>query len=220
MVTHTFSFWPSRDPAPSIPLSNPASRFRWALLEFPVEFCYFEFEHVLFFVSIFGFSCLPTPPSLSLQFSSVFSLVFFWFLSICSTRTVPPPEPQPRWKLTSFCFRWDHSAPTARERLQTPPPPTKRSKSFLSGSSYVYVCVCVCLWKRGGTAAAERSRFFKYDINKRKKAEEEENSYLLVHKWRKTRKLLIFRWKIKQQFHATNNNNNSKRSWTKSKRLK
>lgn len=147
MVTHTFSFWPSRDPAP-LSLSNPASRFRWALLEFPVEFCYFEFEHVPFFVSIFGFSCLPLlPPSLPLQFSSLFSLVF-WFLSICSTRTVPPPEPQPRWKLTSFCFRWDHSAPTARERSQTPPP--TRSKSFLSGSSYVYVCVCVCLWKEVG----------------------------------------------------------------------
>lgn len=215
MVTHTISFWPSREPA-LLPLSNPASCFRWALLEFPVEFCYFEFEHVLFFVSIFGFSCLPLP----LTFSSIFFFIFssFWFLSICSTRTVPPPEPQPRWKLTSFCFRWDHSAPTARERSQTPPP--TRSKSFLSGSSYVYVCVCVSL-ERGGTTAAERSRFFKYDINKRKKAEEEENSYLLVHKWRKTRKLLIFRWKIKQQFHATNNNNNnSKRSWTKSKRLK
>lgn len=177
VVTHTFSFWPSRDPAP-LSLSNPASRFRWALLEFPVEFCYFEFEHVLFFVSIFGFSCLPLP----LTFSSILLFIFssFWFLSICSTRTVPPPETQPRWKLTSFCFRWDHSAPTARERSQTTPPPT-RSKSFLSGSSYVYVCVCVSL-ERGGTTAAERSRFFKYDINKRKKAEEEENSYLLVHK--------------------------------------
>lgn len=81
VVTHTFSFWPSRDPAP-LSLSNPASRFRWALLEFPVEFCYFELEHVLFFVSIFGFSCLPTPPSLSLQFSSLFSLVFGFYQSV------------------------------------------------------------------------------------------------------------------------------------------
>lgn len=85
----------------------------------------------------------PTPP---LTFSSIFFFIFssFWFLSICSTRTVPPLEPQPRWKLTSFCFRWDHSAPTARERSQTPPP--TRSKSFLSGSSYMYMCACVCVF--------------------------------------------------------------------------
>lgn len=150
-----------------------------------VEHCLsFRLSFVISSLNTFFFSFLSLVSRASqhpLTFSSIFFFIFssFWFLSICSTRTVPPPEPQPRWKLTSFCFRWDHSAPTARERSQTPPP--TRSKSFLSGSSYVYVCVCVSL-ERGGTTAAERSRFFKYDINKRKKAEEEENSYLLVHK--------------------------------------
>lgn len=137
---------PVTPPPSSVPLSNPASRFRWALLEFPVEFCYFEFEHVLLFSFLSLVSRASHSPPPLLTFSSIFFFIFssFWFLSICSTRTVPPPEPQPRWKLTSFCFRWDHSAPTARERSQTPPP--TRSKSFLSGSSYMYMCACVCVF--------------------------------------------------------------------------
>lgn len=150
MVTHTFSFRPSRDPAPLL-----RSPFK-SRLSFPLSIAWVSGWVLLFRVwtrSFFRFYLwFLVPPNTPLTFSSIFFFIFssFWFLSICSTRTVPPPEPQPRWKLTSFCFRWDHSAPTARERSQTPPPPTKRSKSFLSGSSYVYVCVCVCLWKEVG----------------------------------------------------------------------
>lgn len=138
-----------------LPVTPPPFPFK-SRLSFPLSIAWVSGWVLLFRVwtrSFFRFYLwFLVPPNTPLTFSSIFFFIFssFWFLSICSTRTVPPPEPQPRWKLTSFCFRWDHSAPTARERSQTPPPPTKRSKSFLSGSSYVYVCVCVCLWKEVG----------------------------------------------------------------------
>lgn len=152
VVTHTFSFWPSRDPAPSIPLSNPASRFRWALLEFPVEFCYFEFEHVLLFVSIIGFSCLPTPPSLSLQFSSLFSLVFGFYQSVAHG-PFRRRNPNPGGNLPVF----------ASVGTTVLPPREKGHKHHhlhdqnpFSRAVRMYMCACVCVFgkrwdNRGGT---------------------------------------------------------------------
>lgn len=142
MVTHTFSFWPSRDPAP-FPFQIPPLVSVEHCLSFRLSFVISSLNTFFFSFLSLVFRASHSPPP---TFSSIFFFIFssFWFLSICSTRTVPPPEPQPRWKLTSFCFRWDHSAPTARERSQTPPP--TRSKSFLSGSSYMYMCACVCVF--------------------------------------------------------------------------
>lgn len=86
MVTHTFSFRPSRDPAPLL-----RSPFK-SRLSFPLSIAWVSGWVLLFrvwtrsfvFVSIFGFSCLPLPPpsSLSLQFSSLFSLVFGFYQSV------------------------------------------------------------------------------------------------------------------------------------------
>lgn len=207
--THLFFLIPRpRPPFSLLPPSNPASRFRWALLEFRVEFCYFEFE-LFFFVSIFGFVSRSTP-----TFSSIFFFIFssFRFLSICSTRTVPPPGP-PSNSVETYQFLLQLgrqcSVPIMTRKVTN-----TRSNSFLPGSSYM----CVSVFKRGGTAAAERSRFFKYDIKKQKR---KKNSYLLVHKWRKTRKLLIFRRKNKTTISCNKTTTTTTvRSWTKSKRLK
>lgn len=144
---------PVTPPPSSVPLSNPASRFRWALLEFPVEFCYFEFEHVLFFVSIFGFSCLPTPPSLSLQFSSLFSLVFGFYQSVAHG-PFRRRNPNPGGNLPVF----------ASVGTTVLPPREKGHKHHhhqhdqnpFSRAVRMYMCACVCVFgkrwdNRGGT---------------------------------------------------------------------
>lgn len=129
-----------------------------------VEHCLsFELSFVIsslnffFFVSIFGFVSRSTP-----TFSSIFFFIFssFRFLSICSTRTVPPPGP-PSNSVETYQFLLQLgrqcSVPIMTRKVTN-----TRSNSFLPGSSYM----CVSVFKRGGTAAAERSRFFKYDIKK------------------------------------------------------
>lgn len=81
MVTHTFSFWPSRDPAP-FPFQIPPL--------FSVEHCLsFRLSFVISSLNTFFFSFLslvfrasPSPPPLSLQFSSLFSLVFGFYQSV------------------------------------------------------------------------------------------------------------------------------------------
>lgn len=153
VVTHTFSFWPSRDPAP-LSLSNPASRFRWALLEFPVEFCYFEFEHVLFFVSIFGFSCLPTPPSLSLQFSSLFSLVFGFYQSVAHG-PFRRRNPNPGGNLPVFASVGTTVLPP-REKGYKHHHHQLNDQNPFSRAVRMYMCACVCVFgkrwdNRGGT---------------------------------------------------------------------
>lgn len=209
MVTHTFSFW-SRPPPVFPRPSNPASRFRWALLEFRVEFCYFEFE-LLFFVSIFGSVSRSTSPTFSSIFFFIFSSFQFFYQSVAHGPFRRRDHPLPtRWKLTSFCFGWDdQQCSHHREKGLT----NTRSRSFLSGSSFKYMCVCV---KRGGTAVAERSRFFKYDIKKQKR---KKNSYLLVHKWRKRENCWFLEEKNKTTI-SCNKTTTTVRSWTKSKRLK
>lgn len=145
--THLFFLIPptARFPRPS----NPASRFRWALLEFRVEFCYFEFE-LLFFVSIFGFGSRSTSPTFSSIFFFIFSSFQFFYQSVAHGPFRRRDHPLPtRWKLTSFCLGWDdQQCSHHREKGLT----NTRSRSFLSGSSFKYVCVCKKRWDgRGGT---------------------------------------------------------------------
>lgn len=128
----------------------------------------FVISSLNFFFSFLSLVSCPAPPSPT--FSSIFFFIFssfqFFYQSVAHGPFRRRDHPIPtRWKLTSFCFGWaDQQCSHHREKGLT----NTRSRSFLSGSSFKYMCVCV---KRGGTAAAERSRFFKYDI---KKAEEEE----------------------------------------------
>lgn len=111
-----------------------------------VEHCLsFELSFVIsslnFFLSFLSLVSCPTPASptfSSIFFFILFSLVFF-FLSICSTRTVPPPGlAQLGGNLPVFAsVGTTSSAPIIAWRERSPP---TWSKSFLSGSSYVWVC--------------------------------------------------------------------------------
>lgn len=159
--THLFFLIPptARFPPPlksrlSFPLSI-AWVSRWVLL-----FRVWTF----FFVSIFGFVSRSTSPTFSSIFFFIFSSFQFFYQSVAHGPFRRRDHPLPtRWKLTSFRLGWDdQQCSHHREKGLT----NTRSRSFLSGSSFKYMCVCV---KRGGTAAAERSRFFKYDIKKKQK---------------------------------------------------
>lgn len=83
MVTHTFSFWPSRDPdpPPPFPFQIPPLVSVEHCLSFRLSFVISSLN-TFFFRFYLWFFVPPTPPSLSLQFSSLFSLVFGFYQSV------------------------------------------------------------------------------------------------------------------------------------------
>lgn len=82
MVTHTFSFWPSRDPAP-FPFQIPPLVSVEHCLSFRLSFVISSLNTFFFsFLSLVSRASHSPPPSLSLQFSSLFSLVFGFYQSV------------------------------------------------------------------------------------------------------------------------------------------
>lgn len=157
MVTHTFSFWPSRDPA-SLLRSPFKSR-----LSFPLSIAWVSGWVLLFrvwtrsfvFVSIFGFSCLPLPPSLSLQFSSLFSLVFGFYQSVAHG-PFRRRNPNPGGNLPVFASVGTKVLPP-REKGHKHHHHHQHDQNPFSRAVRICICVRVCVslekrWdNRGGT---------------------------------------------------------------------
>lgn len=129
------------------PPANPASRFSVEhCLSFELSFVISSLNFCFSFLSLV--SCPAPPPLFLLQFSSLFSLVFFFvFYQSVAHGPFRRRDPRPtRWKLTSFCFSWDdlqcshhhHRAHDEKGHSNT------RANSFLPGSSYMCVSVCMC----------------------------------------------------------------------------
>lgn len=152
MVTHTFSFWPSRDPAP-FPFQIPPLVSVEHCLSFRLSFVISSLNTFFFFVSIFGFSCLPTPPSLSLQFSSLFSLVFGFYQSVAHG-PFRRRNPNPGGNLPVFASVGTTVLPP-REKGHKHHHQLNDQNPF-SRAVRMYMCACVCVFgkrwdNRGGT---------------------------------------------------------------------
>lgn len=122
-------------------------------LSFRLSFVISSLNTFFFFVSIFGFSCLPTPPSLSLQFSSLFSLVFGFYQSVAHG-PFRRRNPNPGGNLPVFASVGTTVLPP-REKGHKHHHQLNDQNPF-SRAVRMYMCACVCVFgkrwdNRGGT---------------------------------------------------------------------